>query len=441
MKPRILLLTFYYPPDLSAGSFRVEALVNALRTKLGDEVEIDIITTTPNRYNSYVTEAESFERISTVNVRRITVPRHKGFIGQAYAFAIFALRVLSQIKKSRYDLVFATSSRLMTALLGAIVSRKAKAPLYLDIRDIFAETVPDLFPYIVGKPIALFFSMLERWTIKSATRVNLISPGFTPYFEGRYPGVEFTTFTNGVDEIFLEKNSSPQFLPPNLETVRKRILYAGNIGTGQGLDLIIPSLAKQLEQQAEFHIIGAGGTLKKLETAISLSKVTNVIIHPPMNRTELLEKYDEADILFLHLNDFKAFRRVLPSKLFEYAASQKPIWAGLSGFSARFARNSIRNIALFKPCDIESAISAFYNLELRATPRQEFIKQYSRPLIKIEMAKDIISTSSCLNDLYRKNTDNASQEGTKESRNTDFLNKDSNAENARQSPQYRQPQL
>ena len=436
MKPRILLLTFYYPPDLSAGSFRAEALANALRSKLGDEVEIEIITTSPNRYKSYVTEAESFERINTINVRRITVPQHKGFLGQANAFFIFALRALSLIHKSRYDLVFATSSRLMTALLGAIASRRAKAPLYLDIRDIFVETVPDLFPSLIGKPIALFFSMLERWTIKSAKRVNLISPGFTPYFERRYPDLAFTTFTNGVDNIFLAPPPAPEYLPAKLRAVKKRILYAGNIGTGQGLDLIIPSLAKKLEQQVEFHIIGAGGTLKKLESSIRLLNITNVIIHPPMNRSELLIKYHEADILFLHLNDLRAFRRVLPSKLFEYAASQKPIWAGLSGFSARFARGSIRNVAVFKPCDIESAISAFYNLELRSTPRHEFVKQYSRPLIKIEMAKDIISISERLNGLHRNSTEDIRQEGKQKSHTTEFLTAKLDAENGKQLPQH-----
>ena len=155
-----------------------------------------------------------------------------------------------------------------------------------------------------------------------------------------------------------------------------------------------------------------------------------------MSRSELLVKYGEADVLFLHLNDLKAFRRVLPSKLFEYAASGKPIWAGLSGFSARFARNSIRNVALFKPCDIESAISAFYNLEIRTTSRHEFVKQYSRPLIKIEMAKDIISISSRLNELYSKRAGNISQEGIKKSRATESPTNKLTAENSQQSLQH-----
>ena len=44
----------------------------------------------------------------------------------------------------RYDLIFATSSRLMTAALAAWVSRRSGAPLYLDIRDLFVDTMNDV---------------------------------------------------------------------------------------------------------------------------------------------------------------------------------------------------------------------------------------------------------------------------------------------------------
>ena len=39
----------------------------------------------------------------------------------------------------------------------------------------------------------------------------------------------------------------------------KRILYAGNLGEGQGLHKIIPESAKKLEGKFEFVIIGDGG--------------------------------------------------------------------------------------------------------------------------------------------------------------------------------------
>ena len=39
----------------------------------------------------------------------------------------------------------------------------------------------------------------------------------------------------------------------------------------------------------------------------------------PVSRDELRIFYDQSDFLFLHLNDYQAFRKVLPSKIFELA--------------------------------------------------------------------------------------------------------------------------
>ena len=48
-------------------------------------------------------------------------------------------------------------------------------------------------------------------------------------------------------------------------------------------------------------------------------------------------------ILFIHLNAYPAFEKVLPSKIFEYAATGKPILAGVSGYSADFIRNNLKD--------------------------------------------------------------------------------------------------
>ena len=54
---RILVLSFYYPPDLSAGSFRANALVKALVDAGGANLQIDVVSTLPNRYDSFSKEA------------------------------------------------------------------------------------------------------------------------------------------------------------------------------------------------------------------------------------------------------------------------------------------------------------------------------------------------------------------------------------------------
>lgn len=394
MTTRILLLSFYYPPDLSAGSFRAEALVSALRAELGEHVAIDVVTTHPNRYHSFTANAVSLECSPLLTIRRIDVPAHRsGIRDQAKAFISFAINALKITRNQNYDLVFATSSRLMTASLGALISQRSCCGLYLDIRDIFVDTLRDLLPARWGRLAALIFSPIERWTINSATRVNLISPGFLPYFNTRYPGRDFTLYTNGVDDLFINQISTSQIGEPLKQSSRIKVVYAGNIGTGQGLHQILPELAKRLADQVEFHLVGAGSTLKHLKIALEQAQVDNVRISPPMKRDELLRVYHQADVLFLHLNNLKAFRRVLPSKLFEYAATNKPIWGGLSGYAARFAQKRIKNTALFRPCDIEGAIEAFKHLEMQQTSRSDFVEQFSRNNIKKEMAKDILQIS------------------------------------------------
>lgn len=394
MTSKILLLSFYYPPDLSAGSFRAGALVDALREELGPDVEIEIITTQPNRYHSFSANAVSVERSERLTIRRIQIPAHRsGIKDQAWAFASFAINTLKLTYGKRYSLVFSTSSRLMTATLGAVISKRSGCGLYLDIRDIFVDTLRDLLPSRWGRVVATLFSPIERWTINSAIRVNLISPGFLPYFSARYPGRSFAFYTNGVDELFLKPPSPPPSALSNFCHTRLRVVYAGNIGAGQGLHRIIPELAQRLSDRVEFHLIGAGSAQNKLSQALANIGVSNVKVSAPMKRDELLRVYQEADILFLHLNDLKAFRRVLPSKLFEYAATHKPIWGGLSGYAKRFAKKRIKNAALFSPCDVDGAIAALAELEIKNTPRLDFVTEFSRTTIKKKMAQDIIKTS------------------------------------------------
>lgn len=386
---KLLILSFYYQPDLSAGSFRTTALVKALLERLPADAHIELITTLPNRYSSFSSEAPELEEHPRLTIRRIALPAHKsGMVDQAKAFLVYAKQVRSIARNQRYDLVYATSSRLMTAALGAFIARSHKTPLYLDIRDIFVDTIKDVLPKKMIWLIKPILSLLERITITSAKKVNLVSAGFLPYFKERYPAQAYSLFTNGIDDEFLdvqtEQHNSGQ------EEILN-VVYAGNIGEGQGLHNIIPQLAKQFTGRLKFQIIGDGGRLPILKEAIALAGCTNVELMSPVKRDALIQVYQSADVLFLHLNDYDAFRKVLPSKVFEYAAMGKPIWAGIAGYSASFVLEHIENAAVFPPCDVTAAVKSFESLNISTGPRAGFIEHFSRVNIMRDMSKDIIS--------------------------------------------------
>ena len=388
---RILLLTFYYQPDLCAGSFRSASLVEELE-KYSDCV-IEIITTLPNRYGSFSVDAQKVEKNVNTTVHRITLPSHKsGMIDQIRAFFTYYREAKKIVANENYDVVYATSSRLFTAFLGARIANKKRLPLYLDIRDIFVDTIKDvLSPRIalLAKPV---FSVIEKYTFRRAQRINLVSRGFKQYFEQRYPENEYRWYTNGIDKEFLD-------IKPIKEAGTKQpkmlqVTYAGNLGEGQCLHKILPQLAKILEGRVEFNVIGDGGRKVQLEDELTSNGVTNVKILPPVNRSELITIYQKSDILFLHLNDYPAFKKVLPSKIFECAAMGKPIWAGVSGYAAEFLNAEVENAAVFEPGNHQQALQLLDSLDMTFTKREDFITKYSRKNIMTKMAKDLVDFTS-----------------------------------------------
>lgn len=389
---KILLLTFYFSPDLCAGSFRATPLAKELASRLPEDGELEVITTLPNRYKSFSTEAPEKEHLDKVSITRIRLPEHQsGMADQSKAFIRFARAVLRETKDKHYDIVVSTSSRLMTAALGAVIAKRTKAKLYLDIRDIFVDTIKDVLSKRFS-PIAKFvFSFVEKYAVRRADKINLVSAGFLPYFEARYPEKAYSVITNGIDDAFL-KESQPS--PHRPSSPPYTVVYAGNMGESQGLHEIIPQLAERFKNSLRFQLIGDGGRRAQLVAAIEQAGCKNVEVLPPVARPNLIQHYRSADILFLHLNDYEAFLKVLPSKIFEYASLGKPIWAGVAGYAAEFLREHVSNVAVFAPCKDADAEACFQELDLQTAPRDEFVQKFSREQLTRSLANDILEIGS-----------------------------------------------
>ena len=387
---RIVYLTFYFKPDLCAGSFRNSPLAIELSRQANSEnAFIDLYTTLPNRYNKFKTSALKYEEIGNLRVHRISLPSHNsGMIDQVLSFSKYFWAVLKINKGKKIDLVFASSSRLFTAFLGYKLSKKSKAPLFLDIRDIFVDTMLDVLKPSFFKPLIIWFlKKIEKKTFNHAKHINLISEGFKEYF-ANFRCINFSFFSNGIDDEFLQADNS---LTKTMIKDSKLIIYAGNIGEGQGLHKIIPQTAKTLGKEFTFLVYGDGGAKNKLRKEIDSFKITNVILKDPISRTELKNVYNNGDYLFLHLNDYPAFKKVLPSKIFELATYPKIILAGVNGYSADFIKKEVTNSFVFDPCDVSSLVSFLKkDKSSHHIDRIKFKDSYRRSSINKKMSTNII---------------------------------------------------
>lgn len=293
-----------------------------------------------------------------------------------------------------YDLAVASSSRLFTALLGARLARSRRIPLVLDIRDLFRETILDVFRGgLSGRAVRWLLNpalrLVEWYTFGYAQHINLVSEGFRSYFRP-YRQATYSYFTNGIDEEFLHIPASTGVRSIGEGHRPRTLLYAGNIGEGQGLHKILPQAARLLGDTYRFVVIGDGGARQKLVDAIDDAGVTNVELRPPVNRQRLIELYQQADYLFVHLNDLPAFERVLPSKLFEYGATDKPIVAGVAGYAARFVQNQLDNALLFEPGDAADLARQVRQTPYVVRPRADFTRRFARKTIMQQMARTLL---------------------------------------------------
>lgn len=397
---KIVFFTFYYPPDLCAGSFRSVALVKALSVKVDAETEIHVITTHPNRYATYEVEEIVEDNVveGNVHIHRIRIPAHKsGMFSQVRSFFVYSARAFYYCAKIKPDFIIGTTSRLMTGVLTWLSATILGRRYLIDLRDIFSETISDVFALknrLLGSVAKSIFSLIEKRVFKNAASVNVVSLGFPEYFKSQgIPTSNWTFFPNGVDDEFI---NLPRLVEAR-QTNKKTILYAGNIGSGQGLELIIPQVAKKLGEQYRFVVIGDGGTKHTLEAMLVSEGVKNVDLLPPVARGELIKYYESADVLFLHLNDLPAFKRVLPSKIFEYAALGKPVIAGLEGYSAQFVKDYLKYGCVFSPGDADACVTCIENTSVDENAVQavnEFVTKFSRMQIMDDMSDHIISVLS-----------------------------------------------
>jgi hypothetical protein len=389
---RIVYLTFYFKPDLCAGSFRNSPLaIELAKQALEKNVVVDVYTTLPNRYSTFDIGAQEYEEIDNLRIHRIALPDHKsGMLDQVVAFWHFYNAVWKLNQSKNADLVFASSSRLFTAYLGYKLAKKCESPLYLDIRDIFVDTMNDVFKSKLVKILILpLLKIIEAQTFNFAIHINLISGGFKEYFL-RFKTPKYSYFSNGIDEEFISRDKSIE--SGDVSISQKLIIYAGNIGEGQGLHRIIPQAAQLLGDEYNFLIIGDGGAKKQLQAEIKNLGLTNVILNNPVSRDELQSFYDKSDFLFLHLNDYPAFRKVLPSKIFELATFNKPIIAGVAGFAAHFINKEVSNSFVFDPCDAIQLAEYLKNSKSNSfIDRHQFVDRFRRNKINKAMAKSILS--------------------------------------------------
>ena len=160
-----------------------------------------------------------------------------------------------------------------------------------------------------------------------------------------------TVIPNGV--------SASDFSPSPLPVRDGRVpvmLYIGTLADWQGLEIVIKSLPKILEQQAvRLHIVGRGRSRQRKMLSKQIRKLgveENVTVQPAIPHHEIPALIAESDFCVapLGLNDRNVTQGACPIKILEYMAAGRPLLASNMPIVRELVREDV-DALLFSPND------------------------------------------------------------------------------------------
>jgi len=357
---KILFISQFYYPDITAAAFRIKETVDYFCSR-GHKVYV--IGAVPHR--GFAADAIIVDD-GRAKVARIPILPHHGagkwnFIAHYLSFMFGAIWASWKLP-SRFDVVLASSPPLFVGIAGWVVAGLKRAKFVLDVRDIWPDSAVST-GQISGRGFLFAWAKLaERFLYRSADLLSCVATPMAEYVENESAGKRPLVVYNGVPKRLWEETGVVAATLPS--DGKFEILYVGNMGHCQNLDLAVES-AKRLQAEGrndvKFTLIGEGYLRPELEKAVGDFNLKNVVIAGPVSKTTALEIMRKSSALFLTLKSDVTMEKTIPSKVFDYMAAGKPILFGIQGEGGKILSEIPGNIH-FDSASVDSLTAAIYRL-------------------------------------------------------------------------------
>ena len=333
--------------------------------------EVEVITGFPNYpggklYDGYHLKLIQKEVIEGVCVTRLPLfPSHdKNKFGRVANYLSFAISSLfyGLFFAKRPDVIYAYHPPLTVGISAGIINFFRRVPIVLDIQDMWPDTLKAT-GMITNSRILGLVSRICNLIYSSAAKIVVLSPGFKRLLVARgVPERKINVIYNWADEEVLRKSSGK--LPKKITSVEGfKVLFAGNIGQAQGLDVILDAafLLKDTVPEMQFFIIGEGLQRNSLKTKADSLNLKNVHFLNAVNMENVGIFLDSVDALLIHLNSDPLFEITIPGKSQAYMAVGKPIIMGVKGDASNLISRANCGVC-FEPENSEHLAEVVSNL-------------------------------------------------------------------------------
>jgi len=359
---KILFITDNFKPEVNAPATRTyEHVKEWIKNK---DVEVTIITCVPNFphgkvYDGYKNKLYQVEYIDGIKVIRVWsyITANSGFVKRVLDYMSFAWMAFVVGLFQKTDIIIATSPQFFTTWSAWGLSKVKQKPWIFELRDLWPESIKTVGAMKQGKAIEVL-EKIELGLYKSCDKVVAVTDAFKTNLINR--GIDkdkIEVVTNGSNiELFYPREKDQELLQKYNLTDKFVIGYIGTHGMAHSLDFIVESIALIEDKDIHFLFIGDGAMKKTIVDIANNLKLTNITFLEPIAKEEVPKYLSVCDVSLAPLKKDDNFKTVIPSKIFEASAMQKPTLLGVEGQAQEIIEKYNAGLC-FRPEDTQDFLS------------------------------------------------------------------------------------
>lgn len=330
----ILIVTPHYPPDGGPSSPLFAMLAEEL-VRIGHQVTVIAAVPhyptgrVPREFRGFQTKRSTEKG---VEILRVPVPSlNRGNLSlRLLQFFCFQIGMTWAGLRRKFDVLLTSNPALQVGLPFLVLGSLRRKPAVFSVHDVYPDAGIELGVFRSPAVIALV-TLLEKACLRRADKVRILSDSFAaPMKRMGVPDEKRELIYDWVDTDLIRPLSKENDFAREHGLAEKFVLlYAGNIGLSQGLELVLTAAERLApHEDVRFVFVGEGASRDNLITEAKRRRLKNVSFFPFQPREHLPEVLATADVSLVVLKKGIGFRS-LPSKSYSILASGRPIVASV----------------------------------------------------------------------------------------------------------------
>ena len=311
---RVAVVSQFFPPEPCAAANRVEALTAAL-LRAGHDVTV--VTAFPSFPSGRMQKSDRLKlirresrngalvvRVLTMRFNGLPAARFMHWTVTACAFLVYLLTT-----RMRFDAMIVTVPPITLAIPAIIGSRRHRAKLVVDVRDVYPDVAIAMGEWREGSFLARAAELVVRALYRRAALISTVTPTTLRQIASRsVDSSRLLLAPNGADEPATGEQAEPH--------QRFTAVYAGNLGLATDVDVLIDAAAQlAADESISIGIVGDGAQAQRMKERIRAANLSNISLLGALPREETLRMLALARVALVPLR--KGISDSIPTKIFD----------------------------------------------------------------------------------------------------------------------------